>query len=79
MAFGILGGATFNRVRSEEIVNLAGKKSCLYRSNPWALGFCCGKHKAGTLMKLADIPAKQRKKLKATTDSKQTFPVARIS
>lgn len=41
-----------------------------------ALGFHCGKHKAGTLMKLAGVAAKQRKKFKATTDSKHTFPVA---
>jgi transposase InsO family protein len=41
-----------------------------------ALGFDCGKHKAGTLMKLAGVAAKQRKKFKATTDSKHTFPVA---
>ena len=41
-----------------------------------ALGYDCGKHKAGTLMKLAGVAAKQRKKFKATTDSKHTFPVA---
>jgi putative transposase len=41
-----------------------------------ALGFDCGKHKAATLMKLAGVAAKQRKKFKATTDSKHTFPVA---
>jgi len=40
------------------------------------LGFPCGRHKAGTLMKLADVVAKQRKKFKATTDSKHAFPVA---
>ena len=41
-----------------------------------ALGFCCGKHKAGTLMKLAGVAAKQRKKFKATTDSNHQLPVA---
>ncbi len=41
-----------------------------------AIGFDCGKHKAATLMKLAGVAAKQRKKFKATTDSKHTFPVA---
>ena len=39
-------------------------------------GTRCGKHKAGTLMKLAGVEAKQRKKFKATTDSKHTMPVA---
>lgn len=41
-----------------------------------ALGFRCGKHKAGTLMKLAGVAAKQRKKFKATTDSNHQLPVA---
>jgi len=41
-----------------------------------SLGARCGKHKAGTLMKLAGVEAKQRKKFKATTDSKHTMPVA---
>ncbi len=41
-----------------------------------ALGFDCGKHKVGTLMKLAGVAVKQRRKFKATTDSKHTFPVA---
>jgi len=40
------------------------------------LGFPCGKHKAGTLMKLAGVAAKQKKRFKATTDSKHAFPVA---
>lgn len=41
-----------------------------------ALGFRCGKHKAGTLMKLAGVTAKQRKRFKATTDSNHRLPVA---
>ena len=41
-----------------------------------ALGFRCGKHKAGTLMKLAGVTAKQQKKFKATTDSNHQLPVA---
>ena len=41
-----------------------------------ALGFRCGKHKAGTLMKLAGVAAKQRKRFKATTDSNHQLPVA---
>ena len=41
-----------------------------------ALGFRCGKHKAGTLMKLAGVAAKQRKRFKATTDSNHRLPVA---
>jgi putative transposase len=39
-------------------------------------GTYCGKHKAGTLMKLAGVQAKQRKKLKATTNSNHSLPVA---
>jgi len=39
-------------------------------------GISCGEHKAGTLMKLADVQAKQRKKFKATTDSKHNLPVS---
>lgn len=41
-----------------------------------ALGFRCGRHKAGTLMKLAGVAAKQRKKFKATTNSHHPLPVA---
>lgn len=41
-----------------------------------ATGTRCGKHKAGTLMKLAGVEAKQRKKFKATTNSKHNLPVA---
>lgn len=41
-----------------------------------ALGFVCGRHKAGTLMQLAGVAAKQRKRFKATTDSKHKLPVA---
>lgn len=41
-----------------------------------ALGFRCGKHKAGTLMKMAGVAAKQRKRFKATTDSNHQLPVA---
>ena len=36
----------------------------------------CGEHKAGTLMKLAGVQAKQKKKFKATTDSKHNLPVS---
>ena len=39
-------------------------------------GFFCGEHKAGTLMKLAGVQAKQKKKFKATTDSKHNMPVS---
>lgn len=41
-----------------------------------ALGFRCGKHKAGTLMKLAGVTAKQKKRFKATTDSNHQLPIA---
>ena len=41
-----------------------------------AHGVSCGRTKAATLMKLADIAAKQKKKFKVTTDSKHTMPVA---
>jgi putative transposase len=41
-----------------------------------AHGISCGRTRAGTLMKLADVAAKQKKKFKATTDSKHNFPVA---
>jgi transposase InsO family protein len=36
-----------------------------------ACGSPCGRYKAGTLMKLAGVAAKQKKKSKVTTDSKQ--------
>jgi transposase InsO family protein len=41
-----------------------------------ANGRSCGRFKAGTLMKLAGVSAKQKKKFKATTDSKHKLPVA---
>ncbi|MCL7488872.1 MAG: IS3 family transposase [Desulfobulbaceae bacterium] len=41
-----------------------------------AHGINCGRTRAGTLMKLADVVAKQKKKFKATTDSKHNLPVA---
>jgi putative transposase len=40
------------------------------------LGIACGKTKAKTLMKLANVSAKQKKKFKVTTDSKHNLPVA---
>lgn len=39
-------------------------------------GTHCGKYKAGTLMKLAGVEVKQRRKFKATTNSKHNLPVA---
>ena len=39
-------------------------------------GESCGRWKAGTLMKLAGVSAKPRRKYKVTTDSKHNFPVA---
>ena len=41
-----------------------------------ANGSSCGRARAGTLMKLAGVVAKQKKKFKATTDSKHNLPVA---
>jgi len=41
-----------------------------------AHGSSCGRFRAGTLMKLAGVAAKQKKKFKATTDSKHNLPVA---
>lgn len=41
-----------------------------------AHGSACGRTKAGTLMKLAGVAAKQKKKFKMTTDSKHNLPVA---
>ena len=41
-----------------------------------AVGVSCGKGKAKTLMKLANVSAKQKKKFKVTTDSKHNLPVA---
>ena len=41
-----------------------------------AHGVRCGKHKARTLMKLAGVTAKQRKRFKATTDSSHRLPVS---
>ena len=41
-----------------------------------AQGESCGRTKAGSLMKLAGVEAKQKKKYKITTDSKHNLPVA---
>jgi len=41
-----------------------------------AQGIPCGRVKAKTLMKLAGVSAKQKKKFKVTTDSKHNLPVA---
>lgn len=41
-----------------------------------AAGVSCGRSKAATVMKLADVSAKQKKKFKVTTDSKHNLPVA---
>ena len=41
-----------------------------------ANGSSCGRARAGTLMKLAGVVAKQKKKFKATTDSQHNLPVA---
>jgi transposase InsO family protein len=41
-----------------------------------ACGSACGRTKAGTLMKLAGVAAKQKKKFKVTTDSRHNLPVA---
>lgn len=40
------------------------------------LGVPCGRRRAGTLMKLAEVVARQPRKFKATTDSKHNLPVA---
>lgn len=39
-------------------------------------GTPCGRTKAATIMALADVAAKQKKRFKATTDSKHNLPVA---
>ena len=41
-----------------------------------AQGSSCGRTKAGKLMKLAGVAAKQKRKFKATTNSKHNLPVA---
>ena len=41
-----------------------------------AQGTPCGRFKAGTLMELAGVAAKQKKKFKTTTDSKHNLPIA---
>lgn len=41
-----------------------------------AAGEQCGRAKAATLMRLAKVAAKQKKRFKATTDSKHNLPVA---
>lgn len=41
-----------------------------------AKGESCGRTKAATLMQLANVAAKQKKKFKVTTDSKHKLPVA---
>jgi len=40
------------------------------------LGIPCGRGRAGTLMKMAGVVARQRKKFKVTTDSKHNLPVS---
>jgi transposase InsO family protein len=54
-----------------------------YRAQPIsaeleAQGESCGRAKAGTLMRLAAVTAKQEKKFKATTDSKHSLAVAPV-
>ena len=39
-------------------------------------GSPCGRHRARTLMNMANVAAKQKKKFKMTTDSKHKLPVA---
>ena len=39
-------------------------------------GLSCGRKKARTLMKMANITAKQKKKFKVTTDSNHSLPVS---
>ncbi len=41
-----------------------------------AAGIRCGQTKVSTLMRLANVTAKQKKRLKVTTQSKHNFPVA---
>ncbi len=41
-----------------------------------AAGESCGRTKAATLMKLVGVEAKQKKKYRVTTNSKQNLPVA---
>lgn len=41
-----------------------------------AHGVSCGRSKAATLMKIANVAAKQKRKFKETTDSKHSLPVA---
>lgn len=41
-----------------------------------AHGTPCGRSKAATVMKLADVAARQKKKFKVTTDSQHSLPVA---
>ena len=41
-----------------------------------ANGTTCGRYKARTLMKMAGVSAKQKRKFKATTDSNHNDPVA---
>lgn len=41
-----------------------------------AHGVSCGRSKAATLMKIANVTAKQKRKFKETTDSKHSLPVA---
>lgn len=39
-------------------------------------GFACGRHKASTVMKLAGVEAKTKKKFKITTDSRHALPIS---
>ena len=41
-----------------------------------AMGISCGRSRARTLMRIADIIVKQKRKFKATTDSKHKLPVS---
>jgi putative transposase len=71
-----------NNERLLPIVKAAHKKSkATYGTRRIAIeikahGIPCGRTKAGTLMKLAGVAAKQKKKFKATTDSKHNLPIA---
>ena len=59
-------------VSKESRYSYGTRRISLYLSS---LGYSCGRHKARSLMRLAGVSAKQRRKFKVTTTSRHNLPV----
>ncbi len=79
------GSQHFHRQENESLVPIIKEAHRLSRGSYGtrrmaeeikASGIHCGRYKARTLMKLAGVTTKQKRKFKATTDSKHSLPVA---